>query len=714
VTLPPVLAANRQLDRWVRVDEDETITVFTGKVELGQGLRAALARIAADELDVSLERIRVETADTAHGLDEGVTAGSGSIEQSGAALRQAAAEARAVLLELAAAELGAGAGTLAVDDGTISADGRTTTYWRLLGGRPFAVEAVGRVQPKAPAARRVTGRPGRRGDLLGIVTGTARYVQDLSPAGLLHGRVVRPPSPAATLDAVDDASLRERPGVAAVVRDGSFLGVVAEREEAAVAAAAALAAAARWSERPTLPPARSLPEWLRAQPGREFLVVDGVAVEGDVPPVTQPAAAARVVRAAYTRPYTMHGSIGPSAALALWHDEGVEVWSSTQGVFPLRAALAAVLRLEPAAVRVRHVESAGCYGHNGSDDAALDAALLARAVPGRPVRVVWTREQEHAWEPYGAAAVVELQAALDADGNLLDWNHDVWSNTQVGRAAFAPPGTSALVAAWHLAEPVPPPVPVPRLGYHAGIHRNADPLYAVPNRRVVKHFVESTPVRVSSLRSLGAFANVFAIESFVDELAAEAGRDALELRLAYLEDARAREVLEAAAAAIGWPGPRDEFGHGAGLGFARYKNAMSYAAVAVELHVDDETAEVRLDRAVVAADAGEVIDPGGLANQLEGGVLQAASWTLREHVDFDATRIASTSWDSYPILRFPELPPVEVILLDRPELPPLGAGEAAQGPTAAAVANAVAAATGARVRDLPLTPARIRAAVAAL
>ena len=525
---------------------------------------------------------------------------------------------------------------------------------------------------------------------------------------MLHGRVVRPPSRGARLESVDEERARSAPGVVEVVRDGSFLGVVAEREEQALAAAASLAAAARWSEEPSLPPVDALPAWLRGQPGRAFLVVDGVGVEGDVPPVAEPGGAARTVRATYTRPYTLHGSIGPSAAVAQWRGQRLDVWSSTQGVFPLRRALAGALRVEQESIRVRHVEAAGCYGHNGADDAALDAALLARAGGGRPVRVVLTREQEHTWEPYGPAAVIDMQASVDADGRLLDWNHDVWSNTHVGRASIAPPGTSALASAWLLADPVPPPVPKPRLMYHAGIHRNADPLYAFPNRRVVKHFVEGAPVRASSLRSLGAFANVFAIESFVDELAEATGADPVAFRLSYLDDPRAREVLEMAAAHVGTPGA-GEFGAGVGIAFAQYKNLQCYAAVAVELHVDDATAAIRLDRAVVAADAGEVIDPKGLANQLEGGVVQAASWTLKERVAFDDTRITSSSWDSYPILTFPEVPEVEVLLLDRPGVTSVGAGEAAQGPTAAAIANALHDAIGVRVRDLPLTPERLQA-----
>jgi nicotinate dehydrogenase subunit B len=707
--LPPSLAKHPELDTWVRIDDAETVTVFSGKSEHGQGLRSMLARIGADELDVALERVRVETADTAHGLDEGLTAGSTSTQESGAALRQAAAEARARLLELAAAELGADPRELRVDDGTISVAGRTTTYWRLLGGRTFGVRASGRVRPKQASEHRIVGDAGRRVDLRDIVTGRTRYLQDLSLPGMLHGRVVRPPSRTARLEDVDDLRIRSLPGVVAVVRDGGFLGVVAEREEQALAGAATLESSARWSEEPSLRPLASVPDWLRSQPGRAFRIVDGVGIEGDVPPVAEAAGAARTVRATFTRPFTLHGSIGPSAAVAHWHDGGLEVWSSTQGVFPLRTALAEALRVAPETVRVRHVEAAGCYGHNGADDAALDAALLARAAE-RPVRVVLTREQEHTWEPYGPAMLIDMQASLDVQGRLLDWNHDVWSNSHIGRAAIAPSGTSALASAWLLSDPLPPPVPQPRLMYHGGIHRNADPLYAVPNRRVVKHFVEGGPLRVSSLRSLGAFANVFAIESFMDEVAEAAGTDPVAFRLSYLEDERAREVIETASREIGSRG--DEFGRGVGLAFAQYKNVQCYAAVAVELHVDDETAAVRLDRVVVAADAGEVIDPSGLANQLEGGVVQAASWTLKEQVTFDDTHITSSAWDTYPILTFPDVPEAEVVLLDRPGVTPVGAGEATQGPTAAAIANAVYNAIGVRVRDLPLTPDRIRAAAA--
>ena len=336
---------------------------------------------------------------------------------------------------------------------------------------------------------------------------------------------------------------------------------------------------------------------------------------------------------------------------------------------------------------------------------------MARAVPGRPVRLQWTRQDEHAWEPYGPAMVMHLQASLDPGGRLLDWNHDVWSNTHIARAL--PYGDrSALIAAWHRAAAMPPPQPFPMLVYHGGIHRNADPLYAVPRRRIVKHFVETTPLRVSSTRSLGAYANVFAIESFMDELAHAAGTDPLEFRLRYLEDERARAVLTAAAERAGWTQRRKEFGRGKGIGFAQYKNQKCYAAVIIDLHVDLDTAQIVLARAVIAADAGQIVDPSGLANQLEGGVVQSASWTLKEQVTFDRTRITSVDWESYPILKFPEAPVVETVLLDRPGAPPLGSGEAAQGPTAGAIANAVFDAIGVRLRDIPFTPDRVRAAVA--
>lgn len=709
--LPGRLVQYPDLDMWIRVDPEATVTLFTGKVELGQGIVGALARIGAEELDVDIARVRVETADTAHGLDELYTAGSASLEESGSAQRQAAAEARAHLMDLAADRLGVPASALVVEDGTVrdpAGDG-SVTYWELLGGRTFNRRITGRTVPKPPADHAVVGRPGApRPDLLGIVTGSTRFVQDMRHPEMLHGRVVRPLRPGARLAELDDVPVRERAGVVSVVRDGSFLGVVAEREEQAADAAEVLRIRARWKGGATLPHAARIADWLRGQPSRSFLVVDGEPRAGVPEPPDRPEDAARTLRATYTRPYIMHASIGPSAAMALEEDDRLTVWSHSQGVYVLREGLADVLGLDPAAVRVIHVAGPGCYGHNGADDAALDAALLARAVRGRPVLLKWSRADEHGWEPYGAPGVVVLEASLDEGGRIVDWRHDVWGTTHLSRSMpGAPP---RLLAAADLDPPRRPGPPEPFLAHEAGIHRNATPAYSLPRRRIVKHFVKSMPVRTSSLRSLGAYLNVFAIEAFMDELAAACRASPLEFRLRHLDDPRARAVLQAAADAAGWSGaPTSEFGHGTGAGFARYKNKAGYAAVVARVRVEDATAQVAVEDAVIAGDAGEIVDPGGLANQLEGGFIQSLSWTLKERVRFDAAGVESLDWESYPILRFQEVPPIRTVLLDRPGEPYLGAGEAVAGPTVAAIANAVRDAIGVSMRNLPFTPERVRA-----
>ncbi|HZJ62590.1 MAG TPA: molybdopterin cofactor-binding domain-containing protein [Kofleriaceae bacterium] len=714
--MPPSLERNPDLDTWLRIDAAGTVTVFTGKVELGQGIKTALARIVADELDVALARMRVHTADTAEGPNEMLTVGSNSLEESGSALRIAAAEARAQLLALAAAELGAPAAALEIDDGTVRAPGvaRTTSYFELFGGKRFERKITGAARPKRPDEYRILGRPGERIGMTEIVTGQTVYIQDMRVPGMLHARVLRPPSLAAQLVELDDGEVRRMPGVEAVVRDGNFVAVVAAKASQAVAALGRLRGAARWTEEPRLPDQAQLFATMRAAQPQSFPVIDGTAVEAPVPAIATPPDAAHTVRASYTRPFQIHGSIGPSAALAHELDGQLTVWTSSQGVSLLRVSLAQVLGIDVGRLRLIHVEGPGCYGHNGADDAALDAALLARALPGRPVHVQWTRSDEHAWEPYGAAMVIDLQASLDARGLVTDWNHDVRSFTHVSRALPQGPNASGLLAAWHRGAPMARPAPRPALTYHMGIHRNADPLYAFPHRRVVKHFLAGSPFRTSSLRALGAYANVFAIESFIDELAAAAGQDPLEFRVRQLADPRARDVLLAAAERSGWrPAPRPaRSGRGRGLAFARYKNQKSWCAVVVELTVDDASAAIRLERAVLACDAGQIVDPDGVVNQLEGGFVQAASWTLLEEVKFDRVRVTTTDWQSYPILRFGAIPQLETVLLDRPGEPWLGAGEASQGPTAAAIANAIFDATGLRLRDLPLTPERLRQAAA--
>jgi nicotinate dehydrogenase subunit B len=713
VTLPDDLAAHPRLDTWVRLTEGETVTLYTGKVELGQGLLSAIARLGAEELDVSLSRVRVRTGDTAHALDEWLTAGSMSMTASGTALRQAAAEARAALLALAAERLGAPAAELVVQDGTVLAPGGgRITYWELVPGGRLEGEATGAAVPKAPADYRVVGHRGARVDMAAHATGTARFVGDLHEPGMLHARVVRGPGQGARLENVDGARVEALPGVVAVVRDGDFLAVVAEGEDQALRAHDALSAAAQWREDAGLPDQTTLPRWLLEQPAQSYRVIDGTP-DPDAPtaPLDPGTGTHPAYTATFSRPFLMHGSIGPSAALAEWTDGALHVRSHTQGPFILRDALARALRVDPEAIRVEHVPGPGCYGHNGADDVALDAALAARAVRGRPVLLKWTRAEEHAFEPYGAPGVVRVEAHLDDHGGLADWSADVRGLTHLSRPLQGMPG-SGLLAAWTLSDPVQRTPALPMLVHEGGIHRNATPAYRIPRTRIVKHFVDDGPLRTSSLRSLGAHLNVFANESAMDELALLAGRDPLAFRLDHLDDERARAVLAAAAERAGWAHRADEPGRGMGLAYAQYKNKAGYVAVVVTVRVDDATAAVTLERAVIAADAGQVVDPAGLVNQLEGGLVQSASWTLHERVAFDRTRVTSLDWDSYPILRFPEVPAIETVLIDRPGEPFLGSGEATQGPTAAAIGNAIRAATGVRVHDLPITPERLRRAAA--
>ncbi len=547
-----------------------------------------------------------------------------------------------------------------------------------------------------------------------IVRGRACFLHDMSLPGMLHARPVRPPHYHARLAALDEAVTgRLAAEGVRVVRDGSFLAVAAADEYAAVKAAERLAAAVSWDLGGGLE-IRDIYESLRGNGKVSLPVVDGVPMEAPVPPPGDAPAAAATLEARYERPYQMHASLGPSAAMATFADGRLTVATHSQGVYLLRLALADALGLEPEAIRVRHAPGAGCYGHNGADDAAFDAALVARALPGAPVLLKWTREEEHAWEPYGSCASMDLRASLDGDGRIAAWSHETYSDTYSMRPRPGPGriGAARLLSARFLAEPLEPPVMGPAMGRHMGIHRNLDPLYDLPEKRLVKHLVRDMPLRVSSLRSLGAYANVFAIESFMDELAGEAGRDPVSFRLSHLSDPRGRAVIEAAAARLDIAGADCPAGRGRGIGFAQYKNSAAYAAVIMEVSVTD-AGGIRLERCVIAADAGEIVDRAGLAAQLEGGVIQAASWTLHEAVTFDRGGITSRDWDSYPILGFDNVPSFETVLIDPGRQPFLGAGEATAGPTAAAIANAVHAATGLRLRRIPFTPDELRAAALA-
>ncbi len=704
-SLPGSLNANRMLDGWLGIHANGRVTVYTGKCELGQGILTALAQIASDELDVAYERIDMVSADTARTPNEGVTAGSLSVENSGTALRFACAEARQMLLDLAAAKLGVPAAKLAVADGTITGSG-TVTYWDLAREADFRREATASVRPKAASQHRLIGKSVPRRDLPAKVAGTPSFVHDMRLPGMVYGRVVRPPSYRAQLVSFDENAVMALPGVVAVARDGNFLGVAAAREEQAIRAAQALRASARWTETPDLPPnGMALFEHLQKMPAREMVVntkVPDVLGGGTV----------TTVEATYTRPFQSHGSIGPSCAVAQAKDGKFTVWTHSQGVFPLRAHLARVLRLPPADIVCTHVEGSGCYGHNGADDVACDAALLARATGGRPVKVQWMREDEFGWEPYGSAMVMKLHARLDnRSKHIIDWRHDVWSHPHSTRPGS--PNGANLLGGWHIANPVPPAVPVNTPQPAGAADRNAVPLYDFPSQKVVLHYIADMPVRTSALRTLGAYANVFALESFMDEMALAAGADPVAFRLAHMKNPRARAVIEACAQKAGWkPGATGDGARGRGIAFAQYKNLAAYVAVIADVLVDRRTGKVTVTKAVAAVDAGLIVNPDGVVNQIEGGIIQSASWTLKEQIAFDRSRITTRSWADYPILTFPEIPAVEVHLINRPQERSLGTGEGSQGPTVAAIANAFAAATGRRLRDLPFTPARVKAATA--
>jgi nicotinate dehydrogenase subunit B len=697
--LPGSLQTNRTLDAWLRINADGSVTVFTGKVELGQGIKTALIQIAAEELALPPSRIALITADTARTPNEAYTAGSQSMQQSGTAIMHAAAQAREILIDLAAARLGVGADACVARDGVVRApDGRTVTYAELVGDQSLHVTAKPSSRLHDPRTRAVIGRSLPRVDIPAKVTGGVAYVHDLRLPIMVHARVLRAPSYGARVRSVDTSGVEKMPGVVKVVRDGSFLAVVAQREFQAIRALRELNRATVWDAQPLDVQGDAYGQLLRL-PREDYVIRESAQTAG-----------AWSLEASYRRPYQMHGAIGPACAVAQFQNGNITVWTHSQGVYPLRGAIAEMLRVAPERVRCIHMEGSGCYGHNPADDAAADAALIAVALAGRPVRVQWMREQEHAFEPYGSAMVGTVRAALGPQGTITDWHYEVWSGTHSTR-----PGRAGnLLPAWYLQEPfaLPKPQPIPQP--EGGGDRNAIPLYAIPGVRVVHHFVPQMPLRVSALRSLGAYANVFAIESAMDELALAAKTDPLAFRLRHLTDTRAQDVLRTAAERFGWERFTARAGRGRGIAFARYKNLGAYAAVAMEVRVDKESGRVGVERVTAAVDSGDAVNPDGIRNQIEGGIVQSLSWTLYEQVAYDARRIQSRDWNSYPILRFASLPRnVEVHVVDRPGTPFLGTGEAAQGPTAAALANAIADATGARLRDLPLTPQRVAAALAA-
>ena len=694
------LAANPLISSWLTVQEDGTVILRVGKVELGQGIHTALTQIAIRELGLPPGKLVVAPPSTAGSPDEGFTAGSLSTQVSGAAVRAACATARRLFIETAAAKAGVPARSLSVIDGDIrTPEGEIVgSYGSLAGQVDLDFEAAEPSQETDGSAQPDL----QRLDLPDKIFGRPRFIQDLELPGMLHARVIRPPLLRAVLREIPaDACVSLAPSVQ-VVRDGNFLAVLSEREEAAAAAADALTQRVTWEPAEDLPDQSRLAAWLRAQP-RETSVLANEQKDGRKRDGT-------VVRASYSRGLLAHASIAASCALARFDGRVLEVWSHTQGIYPLRGAIAGAFGMDQSDVVVRHVEGAGCYGHNPADDAAFDAALLARRTGGRPVRVLWDRAAELGSGPLASAMTADVSAEIGADGSVSNWTYDVWSNGYTSRPGYA--GNPGLLANGyrHGGRPLPASVdPGSEAGLGSG--RNAVPPYTFGSACVATHRVLSMPIRTSAIRSLGAHFNVFAIESFMDELAAAAGADPLAFRLALLDDERARAVISAAAEGAGWGQRREAAAHadtGLGLGYARYKNAGAFCAAVAEV---EATESVRVRRIVVAVDVGQVVNLDGVRNQIEGGAVQAVSWTLKEQVRFGRDGITSLNWKTYPILRFSETPQVDVVVINRPGLPVVGAGECVAGPVAGAIANGLCAAIGVRVRALPLTAENVVQAI---
>jgi CO/xanthine dehydrogenase Mo-binding subunit len=687
-------SGSTDLDDWIAIEPDGTIQAYSGKVETGTGVRTALAQIVAEELDAPLDRVRLVMGDTDLAPDEGYTAGSMTVRMGGGQLRIAAAEARLALMERAAERLGAPVEQLEARDGMIAVRGapeRRISYGDLQGGRPFARQISGTAPLKRPQEYRIVGVDARRVDLVDKFTGAPSFVHDLRLPGMLHGRVVRARRPGARALAVEAGAMRD----ARIIRKGNFIAVVAEREEQAIKAASQLRVT--WEGSTDLPPMDNLYEWMRAQPTADHVVAESGDAERALRQAT------KRVHATYEQPFQAHASIGPSCAVASEEEGMLTVWASSGGVYPLRGALADLLGMPPERIRVIHMEGSGAYGQNGSEDVAADAALLAHEV-GRPVRVQWSRRDEFIGEPKAAAMVIEVTAGLDEDGRIVAWRYDVWSPSHTNRPRTA----LGLLAGVEAREQAPQTATT----YFMGGARNAPTNYALTNQRVMIHSLTEAPLRTSSMRTLGGAGNTFANESFMDELAYAAEMDPLAFRLRHLDDPRGRDTLEAAARASGW-GDALPAGEGRGIAFACYENDQAYVAMVAHVAVDEATGAVRVRRIVVAHDCGLIVNPDGVRNQVEGNVIQALSRALKEEVRFDAGGQTTIDWEGYPLLTFSEAPEVEIALLNRPDEPTLGAGEPATVTVAAAVANAVYAATHARLRRVPFTPERVLAALAA-
>ena len=690
----------KNVDSFLSVNSDGTVTVFCGKVDLGQGLRIAIRQIAGEELGIGVDKIRYVEGDTALTPDQGRTSGSTGIQGGGMQIRQAAATAREALIGLAAERLNVRAGDLVTNDGQVlpKSGGAGVRFADLIGGHNFNLKLDPKAPLKDPPTYMLVGKPLPRPDVPAKCTGSFTYVHDFNLPGMLHGRVIRPLAIGAKLISVDESSIKHLAGAQAI-RIKDFLAVVADDEWTAVRAARALRA--QWTEWSGLPEQDKLVATLRADAD----ITDEVLVNRGVLEAQRPADA-KTLFASYFWPMQSHGSIGPSCAVADVRADRATVWTASQGTHGNRKTFARFLGLPLEKVRLIYLDGAGCYGMNGHEDAAADAAIVSRAV-GRPVRVQWSREDEHGWDPKGPPQLLDIFGAVGADGRILAWRTEMWL-PQMTRGLPDIPLLAPTAAGLDDVR-----------GLQSGfIWQNADPPYAAENVQVLVHWLKDAPLRPAPIRSPGKPANCFAVESFIDELAAAAGLDPIEFRLRGLADPRGVEVIRQAAALMNWQS-RPSPGHdrdsavmrGRGIAYIHYKHNETYVAMGMEVAVERASGRIRVERVACAHDCGQIINPNGVRAQVEGSILQILSRVLLEEVQFDRSRVTSVDWSTYPIMRFSDVPKLDIELVDRPAQPPLGAGEAACTPVAAALANAVFDATGARLRTVPFTPQRVKAAL---
>jgi CO/xanthine dehydrogenase Mo-binding subunit len=690
----------KEVDAFLAVNGDGTVTLYTGKVDLGQGLRIAMRQIAGEELGIGVDMIKYVEGDTALTPDQGRTSGSNGIQRGGMQIRQAAATARAALIELAAQRLNVKGDDLVASNGEVrrKSGGTGVRFADLIGGRNFNLKLDPKAPLKDPATYTLVGKPLARPDVPAKCTGSFTYMQDFSLPGMVHARVIRPPAIGAKLVSVDESSIKDFAG-ASVVRIKDFLAVVASDEWTAIRAARALRA--QWSEWSGLPEQGKLIASLRADPG----ITDEVLVTRGQPEASG-REGAKTLTASYFWPMQSHGSIGPSCAVADVNADAATVWTASQGTHGNRNTFARFLGLPRDKVRLIYLDGAGCYGMNGHEDAAADAAILSRAV-GRPVRVQWSREEELGFDPKGPPQLLDISGTVGPDGRILAWRTEMWL-----------PQTTKGLPDIPLLAPAAAGLDDVR-GLQPGlISQNADPPYAADSLQVLVHWLKDTPLRPAPIRSPGKPANCFAVESFADELAAAAGLDPIEFRLRWLADGRGIEVIKRAAALMAWqsrPSPvRSKDAavmRGRGFSYVHYKHSESYVAMGMEVAVERASGRIRVERVACAHDCGQIINPDGVRAQVEGSILQTLSRALMEEVQFDRSRVTSVDWGSYPIMRFSDVPKLDIELVDRPTQPPLGAGEAACAPVGAALANAVFDATGVRLRTVPFTPQRVKSAL---